>query len=177
MLAADLISFARGAPSLDIVDAKGLKAATPSLALLTAEQTPFYKQTDAFNKCLTKVLYPGGNTKIQDSSGTSGVENYKEFWYGLTGLNGIGQGFDGNGVFAHFLLGGGGPTIRSAPTGVQGTNLKGLRLLAHATLPPLGTRPAYPGAEPPYKPLVPCYKQALPNFNGPLSVGPADGSG
>ena len=157
--------------------AKGLVAATPSLARLTSEQTPFYRQTDKFNKCLTKVLFPVGNTKIQDSSATSGVENYKEFWYGLTGLNGIGQSFDGNGESAHFLLGGGGPTIRSAPTGVQGTSFKGLRLLAHATLPPLGTRPAYPSSEPPYKPLVPCYTQGLPDFNGPLSVGPADGSG
>ena len=157
--------------------AKGLVAATPSLARLTSEQTPFYRQTDKFNKCLTKVLFPAGNTKIQDSSATSGVENYKEFWYGLTGLNGISQSFDGNGDVAHFLLGGGGPTIRSAPTGVQGTSFKGLRLLGHATLPPLGTRPAYPGSEPPYKPLVPCSTQALPDFNGPLSVGPADGSG
>jgi phospholipid/cholesterol/gamma-HCH transport system substrate-binding protein len=157
--------------------AKGLVAATPSLAKLTSEQTPFYEQTDKFNKCLTKVLYPAGNTKIQDPAATSGVENYKEFWYGLTGLNGIGQSFDGNGDVAHFLLGGGGPTIRSAPTGVQGTSFKGLRLLGHATLPPLGTRPAYPGTEPPYKPMVPCYKQTLPDFNGPLSVGPADGSG
>jgi hypothetical protein len=33
-----------------------------------------------------------------------------------------------------------------------------------------------PSTEPPYKPLVPCYTQALPNFNGPLSHGPADGS-
>ena len=56
-------------------------------------------------------------------------------------------------------------------------NIKGLRLLAHASLPPLGTRPAYPSAEPPYKPLVPCYKQTLPNFDGPLSQGPADGAG
>ena len=157
--------------------AKGLVAATPSLARLTSEQTPFYRQTDLFNKCLTKVLFPAGNTKIQDPSATSGVENYKEFWYGLTGLNGIGQGFDGNGDVAHFLLGGGGPTIRSAPTGVQGTSFKGLRLLGHATLPPLGTRPAYPSSEPPYKPLVPCYTQTLPDLNGPLSVGPADGSG
>jgi phospholipid/cholesterol/gamma-HCH transport system substrate-binding protein len=157
--------------------AKGLVAATPSLARLTSEQTPFYRQTDLFNKCLTKVLYPAGNTKIQDPSATSGVENYKEFWYGLTGLNSISQSFDGNGPIVHFLLGGGGPTIRSAPTGVQGTSFKGLRLLAHATLPPLGTRPAYPSSEPPYKPLVPCYTQGLPDFNGPLSVGPADGSG
>ena len=56
-------------------------------------------------------------------------------------------------------------------------NIKGLKLLAHASLPPQGTRPAFPATEPAYKPLVPCYTQALPDFNGPLSQGPADGTG
>jgi len=157
--------------------AKGLVEAAPSLAKLNSEQIPFYQQTEAFNKCITKVLLPVGNTKIQDGPNTSGVENYKEFWYGLVGLAGIGQNSDGNGTFTHFLLGGGGPTIRSAQTGVQGKSIKGLRLLAHASLPPQGTRPAFPASEPPYKPLEPCFKQALPNFNGPSSQGPGDGTG
>jgi phospholipid/cholesterol/gamma-HCH transport system substrate-binding protein len=157
--------------------AQGLVAATPSLARLTGEQTPLYRQTELFNKCLTNVLLPAGNAKIQDGSATSGVENYKEFWYGIAGLSGVSQSFDGNGVRSHFLLGGGGPTLRSAPTGLQGSTLKGLRLLARATLPPLGTRPAFPQQEPTYQPLVPCYKQALPEYNGPLSNGPADGIG
>ena len=156
---------------------KGLLAATPQLAKLGNEQTPFYKQTELFNKCLSKVFYPAGNTRIQDGVATTGVEDYKEFWYGLTGLAGIGQSFDGNGTMTHFLLGSGGPTIRSAPTSIQGTSLKGLKLLAHASLAPQGTRPAFPATEPPYKPLVPCYTQAVPDINGPLSQGPADGSG
>jgi phospholipid/cholesterol/gamma-HCH transport system substrate-binding protein len=157
--------------------ASGLVAAAPSLAQLTSEQAPFYKQTELFNKCLTKVFYPAGNTKLQDGSATTGVEDYKEFWYSLVGLAGIGQSFDGNGTMTHFLLGSGGPTIRSAPTSIQGTTLKGLRLLAHASSQPQGTRPAFPATEPPYKPMVPCYTQALPDFNGPLSSGPADGTG
>jgi phospholipid/cholesterol/gamma-HCH transport system substrate-binding protein len=157
--------------------AQGLEAATPQLAALTSEQVPFQKQAELFNKCLTKVLYPAGNTRLQDGVATTGVENYKEFWYGLTGLAGIGQSFDGNGTMTHFLLGSGGPTIRSGESSVEGTSSKGLRLLAHASQQPLGTRPAFPKSEPEYKPLVPCYTQAVPEFNGPLSQGPADGSG
>jgi phospholipid/cholesterol/gamma-HCH transport system substrate-binding protein len=156
--------------------AQGLVAATPSLARLTSEQTPFYRQQELFSKCLTKVFYPAGNTKIQDGSSTSGVEVYKEFWYGLAGLAGIGQSFDGNGTMTHFLLGSGGPTLRSAKTSIQGTSLSGLKMLAHASLPPLGTRPAFPAQEPQYKPLVPCYTQSSPEYNGPLASGPADGS-
>src|SRR6202043_1715780 len=104
--------------------AKGLDEATPALAALTAEQTPFYKQTELFNKCLTKVLIPAGNAKLQDGSSTSGVEAYKEFWYGLAGLAGIGQSFDGNGTMTHFLLGSGGPTIVSGHPSILGSNLK-----------------------------------------------------
>jgi phospholipid/cholesterol/gamma-HCH transport system substrate-binding protein len=157
--------------------AKGLLAATPQLAKLASEQVPFYKQTELFNKCLTKVIIPAGNTKLQDGSATSGVEDYKEFWYSLTGLAGLGQNFDGNGTLTQLLVGGGGLTLRSNNATVEGRSIKGLKLLAHASLPPQGTRPAFPKTEPAYEPLVPCYTQALPEFNGPLSSGPADGSG
>jgi phospholipid/cholesterol/gamma-HCH transport system substrate-binding protein len=157
--------------------AKSLAEAVPSLAKLEGEQTPVFHQTDLFNKCLTSVLYPAGNTKIQDGAATSGVENYKEFWYGLVGLAGIGQTFDGNGSFTKFLVGNSGQTLISGQTNILGTSRKGEKLLGRSPLAPQGTRPAYPAEEPAYEPLVPCYTQALPDFNGPLSQGPADGSG
>ena len=86
---------------------------------------PVYKQTEAFNKCLTKVIFPAGNTKLQDGNATSGVEDYKEFWYSLVGLSGIGQSFDGNGTFTKFLVGNSGATLKSAPATLIGKNLKG----------------------------------------------------
>jgi phospholipid/cholesterol/gamma-HCH transport system substrate-binding protein len=157
--------------------AKGLAAAAPALAKLQGEQIPFYQQTELFNKCLTNVIYPSGNTKLQDGASTTGVENYKEFWYSLVGLSGIGQNFDGNGTFAKFVVGNSGQTLKSGKAGIIGTRLSGKRLLTRSPLSPLGTRPAFPGEEPPYQPKVPCYKQSLQNLNGPLSQGPADGSG
>ena len=157
---------------------KGLLSATPALAKLFSEQPAFFKQTEAFSKCLTKVFYPAANTKIQDGPNTSGVETYKEFFYALDGLAGLGQTFDGNGAMTRFLVGGGGTTFRSAPVSLTGTSIKGgLSLVSRAPLQPEGTRPAFPAQEPPYRPLVPCYTQAVPNFNGPLSQGPADGGG
>jgi phospholipid/cholesterol/gamma-HCH transport system substrate-binding protein len=158
--------------------AKGLAAATPALARLGAEQTPVYHQGELFNKCLTKVLFPAGNTKIQDGASSSGVEDYKEFWYSLVGLTGIGQGFDGNGAVLKALAGNSGQTLLSRKVAILGSKPQksSLQLLTHSPLTPLGTRPAYPAEEPAYQPLVPCYTQTLPNFNGPLSQGPADGS-
>jgi ABC-type transporter Mla subunit MlaD len=158
--------------------AKDLAEATPSLARVEGESVPFFKQTGLFNKCLSKVIFPAGNTKLQDGASTSGVEDYKEFWYSLVGIGGLGQNFSGNGTVAKFLVGNSGSVVRSQPVSILGTNLKGPdELLARASLAPQGTRPAYPAVEPPYEPLVPCYTQTLPNFNGPLSSGPADGSG
>ncbi len=158
--------------------AKSLQTALPTLAKLIGEQTPTYQQTDLFNKCLSNVIIPAGNTKLQDGSATSGVESYKEFWYSLVGLSGLGQGFDGNGTVGKLLVGNGGQTLRSQRTAIVNQHFKpGVRLLGRSPLPPLGTRPAFPAEEPAYQPLAACYKQALPNFNGPLSSGPADGTG
>jgi phospholipid/cholesterol/gamma-HCH transport system substrate-binding protein len=156
--------------------AKGLAEAVPSLAKLQSEQIPFYREGELLSKCQTNLIFPAGNAKLQDGSSTSGAEDYKEFWYSLVGLSGIGQTFDGNGSVVKFLVGNSGQTLRSQPTSILDTKLKGLRLLTRSPLTPQGTRPAYPAEEPPYEPLVPCYKQKLPDFNGPLSQGPADGS-
>jgi phospholipid/cholesterol/gamma-HCH transport system substrate-binding protein len=156
--------------------ARGLDEAAPALAQLIDEQVPFFKQTDEFSQCLSKLFFPGANTKLQDGASTSGVEVYKEFWSSLTGLAGIGQSFTGNGSMVHALIGNSGQTVRSGHTSVLGTKLQGQQLLAHAPLPPQGTRPAFPAQEPAYQPLVPCYTQTAPDFNGPLAQGPADGS-
>jgi phospholipid/cholesterol/gamma-HCH transport system substrate-binding protein len=156
---------------------QGLVEALPPLAQLTAEQTPLYAQTELFNKCMTDVIYPAGNAKLQDGASTTGVEDYREFWFSLVGLDSIGQNFTGNGPAVSALVGNSGQVLKAASTGLQGTDLKGEPLLGRTPLAPQGTRPAFPAEEPPYEPQAPCYKQAVPNFNGPLSQGPADGSG
>jgi ABC-type transporter Mla subunit MlaD len=159
--------------------ARGVREAAPTIAKLIVTQPAVFKQTDLFSKCFSKIVFPSGNTKLQDGASTSGVEAYKEFWYSLAGLAGLAQNFDGNGVMSHFMVSTGSNTLLSAPASVVGatTGGKKLKLLAHTSQPPLGTSPSFPASEPPYKPLVPCYTQALQNLNGPASQGPADGSG
>jgi phospholipid/cholesterol/gamma-HCH transport system substrate-binding protein len=158
--------------------AKGLSTAAPTLAGLFGGQKAFLQQFNQFNQCLTKVFYPAGYAKLQDGSNSSGNEDYKEFWYALVGLASLGQNFDGNGPADRFLTGGSGTTLVSQPPSLTGrantTGAKGL--VAQTGLAPEGTSPRFPGSEPPYRPLVPCYKQKLPEFNGPLAHGPADGS-
>lgn len=158
--------------------AKSLSEATPQLAGLIGGQKEFFAQNDEFSKCLTKVFYPAGEIKLQDGAATSGAKAYEEFWYALAGLGGISQNFDGNGIFSRFLAGGGGHTLVSGTTSIVGVkSAPGSKLIGHATLAPEGTRPRFPATEPPYKPLVPCSTQKVPNVNGPLASGPADGAG
>lgn len=159
--------------------AAGLSTAAPEIASVLGSQAAFQQQFSLFNQCLTKVFYPSIKTELQDGPNTSGAESYKEFWYALAGLAGVGQNFDGNGAAGRFIAGGVGNAVFSPPatTVKPGAPAGSEHLIAQTALAPEGTRPRFPGSEPPYRPLVPCYKQTLPDFNGPLASGPADGGG
>jgi phospholipid/cholesterol/gamma-HCH transport system substrate-binding protein len=159
--------------------AAALRTAVPEVASVTAEQVTFQPQLTNFSKCLSKVLYPAGSTKLQDGANTSGSTAEREFWYAMAGVAGISQNFDGNGAAPRFIAGGAGSPLVSPPATVvkPGAPTTGSTLIAQARLAPEGTSPRFTGNEPPYKPLVPCYTQKLPEFNGPLSHGPADGGG
>jgi phospholipid/cholesterol/gamma-HCH transport system substrate-binding protein len=159
--------------------AKGLRGTGLWLARLTGGQTSFQHQADQFSQCLTKVFFPAATTKLEDGPNSSGVNVSNEFWYTMAGLAGAGQNFDGNGASTRFLTGSGGVQVVSPKASVvaTGARTEGVQLVAHTPSAPEGTRPRFPGSEPPYKPFVPCYTQTVPNFNGPLASGPADGSG
>jgi hypothetical protein len=54
------------------------------------------------------------------------------------------------------------------------STLSGQQLFGNAVSPPLGTRPKY-GKEPPYNPNVACFKNQIPDLNGPAAeIGPAE---
>jgi hypothetical protein len=90
------------------------------------------------------------------------VENYKEFFYTLVGLAGEGQNFDGNGMYVRFQTGGGSNTVSLGQAGSPTNQLFGNNVAV-----PLGNRPAWTANKPPYKPKALCYKQTLPDLNGP----------
>jgi phospholipid/cholesterol/gamma-HCH transport system substrate-binding protein len=147
-----------------------LAPATQDLAKVVDASLDLLPQANLASKCATRVVLPTGDVKISDGPFTTGAENYKEFWYTMVGLAGEGQNFDGNGAYVRFQPGGGDQTISLAGPG--GASDKGF---ANAVATPLGTRPAFPGKKPPYKPDVACYTNKLPNLNG-AATGPADGS-
>ncbi len=98
------------------------------------------------------MLLPTGDVVIKDEFDT-GAENYKEFFWGLVGLSGEGQNFDGNGMYVRFQPGGGSQAVSLGTAGSGRGQVFGNNVAV-----PLGNRPFYPGKRPPYRP-----ERALPH--------------
>jgi ABC-type transporter Mla subunit MlaD len=134
------------------------------LATLTQESLALLPRADRTARCARDVVLPAGEQVIRDEFHT-GEENYKELFYGLVGLTGEGQNFDGNGQYVRFQTGGGDNVIR-----LGRSNLGGPPQFGALPVPTLGTRPRYPGRRPPYRPDAPCAEQAPPALNGPAAA-------
>jgi phospholipid/cholesterol/gamma-HCH transport system substrate-binding protein len=150
-----------------------LAPATGDLAQLTGATRRFLPRIDAFDRCITGVFLPTGNIVVGDGPLSTGVPNYREFWYAMAGQAAEAQGQDGNGNFLRIGAAGGPYTIETGQTNYYGAS--GTKF-AQADLPPLRTRPAYPNRVPALSRRVPCDTQPVPNVNGPASTGPADGA-
>jgi phospholipid/cholesterol/gamma-HCH transport system substrate-binding protein len=165
--------MAQARPLLGPAELQGLvrelSPATSDLAKVIDASVDLFPQADLAAKCVSRVILPTGNIKIADGPLSTGVENYKEFWYTMVGLAGEGQNFDGNGQYVRFQPGGGDQTVS---LGTASANVG--QLFGNAIAKPLGTRPRFPGRRPPYNPTTPCYTNRLPNLNG-AATGPADG--
>ncbi|HEX8102482.1 MAG TPA: MlaD family protein [Solirubrobacteraceae bacterium] len=135
-----------------------LSPASRDLARVIDTGEQLLPQMNLAARCATEVLLPTGDVPIRDEFAT-GVENYKEFFYALVGLAGEGSNFDANGQYTRFQTGGGANTIQLG-TGDDA-------VFGNAAKPPKGTRPAYPGKRPPYRPDVACHRNKRPDLNGP----------
>lgn len=148
-----------------------LSPATANLAALGHATREWLPHIDEFNRCVTDVILPTGNLKVDDGELSTGIENYKEFWHAMVGQAGEGQGFDGNGNYLRLQAAGGAQTLRTGKT-----NYSDQTLVGRPTLPPLRTRPAYGNKLPPLSREVPCSLSPVPDVNDEASTGPADGA-
>jgi phospholipid/cholesterol/gamma-HCH transport system substrate-binding protein len=141
--------------------ARELSPATRDLATTINGTVTLLPEQRLAARCFSKVILPAGDIVIDEGPLSTGKENFKEFWYALVGLSGEGQNFDGNGEYVRFQPGAGLQTISTGKGSLSGESLFG-----RTDLRPIGTRPAYPGERPPYRPDVPCYTQKIPDLNG-----------
>ena len=146
--------------------ARLLRDAAPGLAQTTNASIDFRQQT-LLAQCTSRVLVPTGDVVVNDGFST-GQPNYNEFLYAVVNLNGIVQGFDGNGPYARS---GGGPTLVQGVPGASAGNGINFSNLIEA---PDGLQPVVPGAAA-VPAGRPCQENAVPDINGPASaVGPSD---
>jgi len=151
--------------------ARLLRDAAPGLAQATSSAKNFFKQQTLLARCTSRVLVPTGDVVVNDGFST-GQPNFNEFLYTVVNLNGILQGFDGNGPYARFQSGGG-PTLVEGvvPGGTAGNGINFSNLIEV----PDGIQPALPGGRPPFRMDVPCKQNPVPDINGPsAAVGPSD---
>jgi phospholipid/cholesterol/gamma-HCH transport system substrate-binding protein len=164
--------------------ASQLRLAGPGAGKAAADGRDLFSQIGLLSGCADNVLIPTSNVVLNDS-GTgynfnTGVPNYKEFGYAVTGLAGESQPFDANGPSLRFFSAGGAvpaggpvPNLR-APVpngGVNQTDLWG-----GSATPPIGTRPVT-SSEPPFRTDVSCQSNPIPDLNGPAAAqGPTDPS-
>jgi phospholipid/cholesterol/gamma-HCH transport system substrate-binding protein len=148
-----------------------LQPATADLARLEGGSLKLLPQLDVANRCFSRTIIPAGNLGVDDGAlstrraDSSIVENYKEFWYAMVGLAGEGANSDGNGAAIRTGLGGGSQLVNFGGSGIN-------TVVGNTNNKPLGFSPRYPSRQPPYELNAPCYKQQLPDVNGP-QAGPA----
>ena len=116
-------------------------------------------QSNALGRCVVHNLVPTGNQVIQDPPLNNTVPVYQELLQTSVGLASAGQNFDGNGRYLRSTPAGGSTPVQTSNLGSQGP------LYGNAVLPPLGTRPAWPGHAPPVKSGRPCFQNAAPDLN------------
>jgi virulence factor Mce-like protein len=158
-------------------DAKLLAAAAPGLGKTVHASQRLFPQLGLTSRCVSHNLIPTGNVVIDSAGGaypfSTGQPNFREFFYGAVQLAGESQAFDGNGPYLRFQAGGGPQLVRMNNPGAAPADTS---VWGHNISAPLGTRPRVPsGGKPPFRMDVPCYKNAVPDINGPeAAVGPPD---
>ncbi|HLH66837.1 MAG TPA: MlaD family protein [Solirubrobacteraceae bacterium] len=129
-----------------------------SAATLLAART-LLRGSDALARCFVHTLIPTGDEQVQDPPLTTGLALYQELAQAAVGIASAAQDFDGNGRYVRATAGGGSDRVQTGPLGAAGP------LYGDAVLPPLGTRPAYPGRRPPLSAAVPCLSSSPPDLN------------
>ena len=148
--------------------ARFLRGATPGLARTTRHTGGLFTQLGRTTRCFSDVLVPTLTTVFDraDDPFKTGLESYKEFFFGVVQQSGESQGFDGNGQVIRVQTGGGSQRVRGENPngGFQNDFLWGNTIEA-----PIGTQPQTPSSPPPIREDVKCHTNEVPDLNGPAA--------
>jgi phospholipid/cholesterol/gamma-HCH transport system substrate-binding protein len=147
-----------------------LRRMAPSAGAAAAAGAGLFSEVELTSRCVSDVLVPTGDVVVADGFST-GVENYKDFLYGVTGFAGESQNFDGNGPYLRFQSGGGtfGANNGLVTTVQPGGGFNNDILYGRAPLAPAGSQPVT-SSKPPYNTGKACYTNDVPDVNGPAAA-------
>ncbi|WP_040600915.1 MlaD family protein [Patulibacter medicamentivorans] len=141
-----------------------MRAAVPDLIRFADDGVESLPGVDEIAKCVADVIVPAGNVEIRDGRFSLGVENFKGFWYGISGAAGESQNFTGSGNYSRVAIGLGPSLLQFGADGTLG------QLAPGATDAAVGVRPVRPARRPPYRDDVRCSTQPVPDPNSAESV-------
>jgi phospholipid/cholesterol/gamma-HCH transport system substrate-binding protein len=139
-----------------------LSSLTPAVqqtANSLGETKTFIGVNDQLTRCFLHNLIPTGDVVLKDPPVSTGLAVYQELFQSAVGLASLAGNFDGNGRYVRSMATGGSIRIQTAPLPGAGPSY------GNAVVPPLGTRPAFPGKAPPLQRAVACFKNAAPDLN------------
>ncbi|MFY9487998.1 MAG: MlaD family protein [Solirubrobacterales bacterium] len=128
-----------------------------NFAKVSKESQKTLPELNRLARCWTDVWQPTLMKEVPDGPTSSGVENYKDFWYSLVGMAGESQNFNANGRYLR-LAAGSASGVR-VPSG-QGSS----ELYGPSARPEIAVRPGLPAKNPQIRDDIPCYKNGQPNL-------------
>jgi hypothetical protein len=127
-----------------------LDPAVVSLAKLEPQLRDLLSLLNPVTECLRTNSLPTLKKKVDDGALSTGMPVYQELLASIVGLASASQNFDGNGPALRYHAGFGDELVSLGDSSPEGA------VVGLASQPILGTRPAYTGIRPPFRPDVPC---------------------
>ena len=144
-----------------------LDPAVVSLAKLEPQLRDLLSLLLPVTECARTNVLPTLQKKVDDGPLSSGIPVYQELLASFVGLASASQNFDGNGPALRYHAGFGDEMVSLGQNSPEGT------VVGLTSQPILGTRPAYTGVQPPFRPDVPCGQNEPPNLAAKAGPPPA----
>jgi ABC-type transporter Mla subunit MlaD len=149
-----------------------LKRNSPASTVSIQQTLKLLPQLRFFGLCVADNVVPTGDQVITDGGLGNGQKASRQALYAAVNVAGSTQGFDGNGPYSRFQVGGGTESVQMNDPAVGGILTP---LYGRTPVPTLGSSPLDLGT-PPLVTSEPCYTQDVPDLNSPAAVGPGAAS-
>jgi virulence factor Mce-like protein len=142
-----------------------LDPAIVSLARLEPQLGRLLGLLEPVTECARTNAVPTLEKSVDDGPLSTKQPVYRDLFDSLVGLASASQNFDGNGPAVRYHAGFGDELVSLGKAGPE-------KLFALASQPILGSRPAYTGVLPPYRPDVPCGQDQPPDLKATTGAAP-----